>query len=337
MPRLKEEDFAYATARIRSAENKLLTVQKLERLFEASSPAEAIRIVTEAGYGEGAAGGAVASEDLEKLLSSEMKKCFSLLKTVLPDSEAVELFMRRNDYLNAKILLKAEFSGVPGSQFLSDAGTVPPDKLSRMITDRNLKELPETFQNAILESIEAYGKTNDPQTVDFVLDRGMYTNMLEDAGRIDEPFVTGLVETLVDVANVRIFIRAKLLKKAPDFVIKALIPGGRPDIKTYAELIEKPFEAFLAALRYADLLKLSESLKELVKGNVSMSAVEKALDDYVIEEVRKSRRIAMGIEPAVAYLFYKETEIRNVRLIITGKVNKLPHESIRERVRISYA
>jgi V/A-type H+-transporting ATPase subunit C len=44
----------------------------------------------------------------------------------------------------------------------------------------------------------------------------------------------------------------------------------------------------------------------------------------------------MGVEPFIAYLFAKETEIRNVRIIMTGKINRLNDDLIRERLRLGY-
>jgi V/A-type H+-transporting ATPase subunit C len=45
----------------------------------------------------------------------------------------------------------------------------------------------------------------------------------------------------------------------------------------------------------------------------------------------------MGIEPVIAYLFFKDTEIKNARLILTGKANKISQETIKERLRLGYA
>ena len=60
--------------------------------------------------------------------------------------------------------------------------------------------------------------------------------------------------------------------------------------------------------------------------------MEKILDEYLMGFI-KSRYIAMGVEPVIAWLFYKEAEIRNVRLILTGKINGISHKIIRERLR----
>jgi vacuolar-type H+-ATPase subunit C/Vma6 len=50
MARIKEEGYAYATARIRVRESKLLPLSRLERLFDITDSADAIKILAEAGY-----------------------------------------------------------------------------------------------------------------------------------------------------------------------------------------------------------------------------------------------------------------------------------------------
>lgn len=337
MPRFKDEDYAYATARIRAIENKLLTSQKLDRLMDAPGAEEAVKLLVEQGYGLGGTDTALAASQIfEKLLSDEMKKTYLLLREILPDSRAVLLFMRRNDYLNAKIALKAEYLGLD-HEGMTDSGTVEPSRLSRMVHDRDLGDMPEAFKAGVLESVDVYGRTGDPQSIDFIMDRAMYRNMTADAEAIGEPALLDLAKLIQDTANLRIFIRAKLLGKSREFLNKALLEGSNIPRKTYLELAEKSLDVFLEEIRFTPLSELASNLREAIKTGSAISMAEKVLDDAVLGHVKKSKYVAMGLEPVIAYLFYKEVEIRNVRLILTGKINRIPQESIRERIRAGYA
>jgi V/A-type H+-transporting ATPase subunit C len=42
------------------------------------------------------------------------------------------------------------------------------------------------------------------------------------------------------------------------------------------------------------------------------------------------------IGPLAAYILARESEIRSVRIILTGKANDMPEETIRERIRKTY-
>ena len=46
--------------------------------------------------------------------------------------------------------------------------------------------------------------------------------------------------------------------------------------------------------------------------------------------------MVLGPEPVIAYLLAKENEIKIIRIIMVGKINRLPTEEIRERLRDVY-
>ena len=74
MARIKDEDYAYATARIRAKEIKLMSRSRLERLLDTADPSDAMKLLIESGYGsdhpEIGKGG---ENDIEMLLSGERK------------------------------------------------------------------------------------------------------------------------------------------------------------------------------------------------------------------------------------------------------------------------
>ena len=55
MIRVKEEDYAYASGRIRAIEPKLFGPGHYDRMLEANDAQEAFRILTDSGYGYGGA------------------------------------------------------------------------------------------------------------------------------------------------------------------------------------------------------------------------------------------------------------------------------------------
>ena len=68
----------------------------------------------------------------------------------------------------------------------------------------------------------------------------------------------------------------------------------------------------------------------------SPSAFERWCDNRIIETIRPQLYNSFTIGPLVAYVIARENEIKTVRIILSGKQNELPDESIRERVREMY-
>lgn len=52
--------------------------------------------------------------------------------------------------------------------------------------------------------------------------------------------------------------------------------------------------------------------------------------------MRDAKIIPFGVEPVIAYIYAKETEIKIIRIIMVGKLNNIAAEVIRERLRDIY-
>ena len=52
--------------------------------------------------------------------------------------------------------------------------------------------------------------------------------------------------------------------------------------------------------------------------------------------MKAAKIIPFGVEPFLAYIYAKETEIKIIRIIMVGKLNNIAAEVIRERLRDIY-
>ena len=64
--------------------------------------------------------------------------------------------------------------------------------------------------------------------------------------------------------------------------------------------------------------------------------LEKLIDNYIMNMMRDAKIIPFGVEPVIAYIYAKETEIKIIRIIMVGKLNNIAVEVIRERLRDIY-
>jgi V/A-type H+-transporting ATPase subunit C len=335
MLKINQEEYAYATARIRAKEVKLLDSSRFERMLEAATPEEAYKVLAEAEYGDGgeSSGNVFA---YEALLSEEMKKMYALLEEIAPQIEVVRAFQRRYDYFNVKVLLKAEFSNQDPPPILMETGTFSRDVIQKMIRDRDYKEMSPTMHRAVLELYDIFSRIGDPQIVDLVMDKASYEQFVSDLSEMNSPFMHDLAKLMVDITNIKMFIRTRLLNKTWAFQTKLLLEGGEIPEKIYFENSDKSAESFVNDIRQTRFGDVVTKGWELYKSRGNLSGLEKLLDDHQMEFIRNARLITMGVEPFIAWLFAKEAEIRNVRMIITGKINGLPNDLIRERLRLVY-
>ncbi|HOJ81226.1 MAG TPA: V-type ATP synthase subunit C [Clostridiales bacterium] len=335
MLRINEGDYSYASGLIRAKETKLLTDSQYARMLDASSAEEAYKVLTDAGYGLGS-GSTHSVFAFEQLLADEMKKCFMLLEEIAPKADVIRIFQKRYDYFNIKVLLKAELSGQDIPPILADTGTIGSDSITRMIRERDYSGLTPSMADAVTQVYDVFARMQDPQVVDLILDKASYQEFVADIRNIESPFLQELSDLIVDMTNIRMFIRSRSLDKTWDFIMKLLIDGGTLDRDVYYRNSDKPVDSFVEDIRksrYGDAVRKG---LDLVKSGKNSSGLEKALDDLLMSYIRSAKLVTIGVEPLIAYLFAKETEIRNARMIMTGKINNLPPDMIRERLRESY-
>lgn len=330
-----DTQYAYSVSRIRAIERKLLDKGKLDRMVEAKTPEEALKVLQEADYGKSGSD-SVNIFDYENLLRDENKKVYSLIKEIAPEPEIFDLFLISNDYHNIKVLLKSEFSQKSNDNLLVDSGSIPQGRLKTMLRDRDFTNMPVIMKNAIEECIEAYNKTSDPQVIDIILDKASYKQMKDTSQKSGSKFIRDLVTLFIDLANIKTFLRVKALNKTWDFLQKVLIPEGSIDIKFFVQNLENPLDSFVDALQFTSLGAFLQEGIESFKNTGTLTKFEKISDNLILNYVKKAKYISLGIEPLVGYLMAKEMEIKNARIVMVGKINNISNEVIKERLREAY-
>jgi V/A-type H+-transporting ATPase subunit C len=121
-----------------------------------------------------------------------------------------------------------------------------------------------------------------------------------------------------------------------EFLKKVLLPQGSLPIDRLSSGLDEPLETLITSLAMSDYAELiGEGVREwLEKGTASR--LEKLSDDYITAYLKQGKWMPFGFEALVGYLWAKEIEIKNIRLVLVGKINRLPAEAIRERIRNVY-
>lgn len=330
-----DTQYAYAVGKIRAVEKRLLDKARMERMIDAKSPEEALKVLLESGY-KGNSDDYANAFEYESILRNEQIRVYKLLKSIAPEPEVFDLFLLGNDYHNIKVLLKAEFLGNEHDYMIIDTGTIPAAELKKKISERNFTGMSDIMRDAIEECIDVFNRTNDPQIIDIILDRACFHQMKEYAAASGYRFVSGLVQLMIDLTNIKIFLRARNTGRNWDFLQKILLPGGNIDNKVFIENLGDSLEGLIGFLKGKPYGDICEEGIEAFKNTGSLAKFEKLADNYIMTHVKKAKYIALGIEPLIAYLWAKENEIKNARIIMVGKINNISSEVIRERLRETY-
>lgn len=327
--------FSQVIPRLRVYETKLLDKTKIDRMIDSHSAEEALKVLQETEYAN-VMTNVKRPEDYEVILGGELKRLFAVMYDISPVKSLVDLMSVKYDYQNIKVILKGMFLKKDLSYLLIPVGTMDSNELKHKIENDNLSELPHLMREGIEEAKADFENTKDPQMVDVILDRYMFKSLVEIKKEINDNFVNKYVDALIDSTNLKTLLRVKKQNKGREFFASVIIEGGSIDKdKLMGMLNDSPenIASKLAFTNYADFIR--NGIEYYTKTG-SVSLLEKLSDNYVMDMMKDAKIIPFGVEPLLAYIYAKETEIKIIRIIMVGKLNNISAEVVRERLRDIY-
>lgn len=332
---MSENKYLYAVTRIRALETKLLDKAKIERMIEAKNAEEVIKVLYETDYA-GSISEMNGIEDYETVLSKEVAKTYGIIREVTPTPELTDIFLYKYDIHNLKTLLKSSFLGEENDSLLTAVGTIPVQKLKEMVKERDFKDLHPIMRECVEEAVASFTVNPDPQLIDIVLDRCLYKMMYRTAGSNKNHFLMDYISTQIDLINIKSLIRVKSMGLGRDFLKRVILEDGKLEFPFFSEMLDESMDMLTEKLSYKDYHKVIEEGVSSYQKTKSLTRLEKLTDDFLFDIVKKGKYVAFGIEPLIGYLSAKENEVKIIRIIMVGKMNEIPNELIRERLRDVY-
>lgn len=110
-----ESKYAYAVARVKVLENRIIDRARLERLVDVDTVDAAVKSLSETDYGW-ALGEAEGRQDYEAALARELARTYRTILEFAPEPELIGAMLARYDFHNMKALLKARALEVASAQ-----------------------------------------------------------------------------------------------------------------------------------------------------------------------------------------------------------------------------
>ncbi len=327
---MDRENFIQSSVIIRYAEKKLLTKQQLQRLAEAKSLEDAIKLLNETSYSSELSK-LDRAENYEKVLSEVLNKTYKEVMGISPEKSLVEIITCKYDYHNLKVLVK---ENILKEKFNSMYCMLDENEVEtfRELAVKNEEDLSKDFK----ECLEFFETTKDPQDIDIFIDKKYFEKVLSLSESFGLDMISEYFRAMIDFINLRTFIRCRKQNQVKETLKKVLIEGGDVETDKILEMFHDDIEILSVKLKAYKIGKVLAKIVEEFKNTNSLNSFEKSMDDYLVEIVRKTKSINYGAEVIFSFLFAKELEIKNLRLILVGKVNDLSAEFIKERLREVY-
>lgn len=323
--------YAYAVARVRGMETRLLDRQWIERLLSETAEG-ALKALADSAY-QNAVADVTRPEDIEPGLEKALADTLTTVSSMAPEPELIDLFRLRWDYRNAKSYLKASLLKIEDAELgvVSGVGTIDTGLLERAVADRDYSMLPHHLAEAAREAEDAFRDRGELSGVDHALDTALWRHTLSVARERGGEFLVDYFRTEIDLLNVRAFVRLKVAEKDRTDLETTFIPGGTLDRSFFEAALGEGMDSFARAVEYGPYGALTEVFRDWSRDRAP--ALELACDNILLAMVESAATKPYSIEPLVAYILYRNIEIKLVRAAVLAKLDGLERSDIEARLR----
>ena len=323
MSKIRDNDYLCVSAMLRGKEAHMIGADVFARMAEAENVQAAAKIAEEYGYGDLDLS---TPQTLDASLGRIRAAIYEDLAGILPQKELLDLFRLKYDYHNAKILVKNASREQDVTGMLSAEGRLDIEEIKELYASETASGV---LKDAMTEAAETLAKTQNPQLADFGLDLAYFKEMRECAkqlGGMSEDYI----RLLIDCANLNAYVRSVRMGKSADFLKFALTEGGSidPDV-----LLSRWPDTDVTDLYAGTALESASKFAGEAMDGWKITPFELACDNALTACLADARYVPFGADAVVSYLASLDTEIMDLRMVLSGKICGISTEAIKERLR----
>jgi V/A-type H+-transporting ATPase subunit C len=330
----RAERYAELAAAVRSLKGELIQPPQLERFLESGSLAEIVSAIT---------GGRITSADpfdlstVESLLVQRSIELAQRLAFYAPQDSRplVKHFSRGFEYTCVKEILKASSDQVDPEEALRHivpAGKFTADRCKDLIESHNPNRVIESVDDEALRRFVAPKLTGERGSFQAVSAIDQYYFMrlwaasnLRDL--VDAQSAKGLIGEAIDHLNILLALRARQMGLDARTASEIMIPINYSLGQAFNELPEannvQNLERILEKTRYANSFEAGTTLEGgRVECELNRSHAKDCLNMFA------GSPFNVGL--ALAFLFLKNYELRDLFSLVNAKANNLPSERVLE-------
>ena len=321
---MEDKLYTYAVSRIRSKELTLLGNSDIDRLLTCKAYKDCMQTLFDKGWGKD------GNETAENLLKTEREKIWDLMRELVENMSVFDIFLYEYDFHNLKAAIKQVYKNEDTPNIYISDGTVSPEIIYQAVKEHDFSYLPGHLQACAEEAYEIQMHAGDSQLCDVILDKAALEMLYKQGKSSGNDLLSGYSEIRVASADIKIALRGQKMKKGREFLERAMAACDSIDIQ---KLIQCSLEGKAEIYQYLEVTEYSDAVPAIKESD---SAFEKWCDNRIIDYIKPQKYNSFTISPLAAYILARENEIKTVRILLIGKRNDLPDNSIRERMRDMY-
>lgn len=275
---------------------------------------------------------------IEKKLMQELIHEFHFAFTEAPQPQVVEIFTLKFVYHNLKMLLMTKATQMDLSHLLIPIGRYSINELRHVAQTLESTIVTPVMIDEVRATWNEYQAYTNTDVINIGMDMAYFKHLRVLETTIDNEQVSQVIDAIIDFYNVTTAKRGLEQRKAHSDIHRLMSDEGTYPIREVIELVKtQQIATWFNEINQIPFNKIFEPyVTKMNEGTIKNWELEALSNVYVHILLTESRFITDGPLPILRYLHGKEMEVKNLRMILTGRANQLSTEDIKERMRPVY-
>jgi V/A-type H+-transporting ATPase subunit C len=308
--------------------------QRLERLAETGDTDEMLRLLSDTVYA--ARLDELEDSGYEAFLESEERRLLDVVDSLSHDREVSDILRLRYDFHNLKVALRERVFERDLAGLYMDLARYPAEDVASRVRDDSLEHLPGALAGVARDALVVYESTRDPGQADVVVDGGMFAYFLRVAEAYGASYIETIVKTWIDLANIRVFLRARYLEFESRELPGLLIEGGTVALSNFTGTFSLGLDEIVQRFEFSPYKRVVELGGAGLEKHESSVPLEREIENNLFSLFGVSRYFTFGLELVLVFALTRQSEIRVLRLIFGGKEKGMAPEAMKERMPDGY-
>lgn len=331
---IKDIDYKAINTLIRTYELKLLQKDDFERLLKADDLKATLDTLKATDY-EFDQEELLQTKQFNEMLMAHLADVYRAMYEAAPQPQLLDLFTLRYTYHNLKVLLKDLFLESNQETLLIPIGSLSVDQLKTLVSSGKNDNAHPLMVEAVRLTKEDFEERQLIEAVTVYMDTYYLRHLRAISDDLQNEDISAITDILIDLYNLTTLVRS-LNQGKPRSHLHALLSSSGTVSKQ--DLIDDSINGAVSVLKkYYSSKVYGSKLEVVIEDNkINTLKLDKIMDELISEIVSEGIYQAFGPMPLLGYIYAKETEITNLRLLLVGKDNQIDETILRERMRTIY-
>ena len=282
---------------------------------------------------------------LELALNRNLAESFKKLIKISPYelSLLIREYAKRKDIEDIKTIVRGKFTNANEKLVLNSitaAGTLNFDFLVSLLKKETIEEVLKNNKlvdfDLLKDGLKDLNEKNNLVSIENALDKYYYAHLIQFSKILPKEgaLFRDFLQKEVEVLNILTLLRLKKVKFGKEIVKNFIIPSGRlSDSKIMSIAEVDDLDELSRALEKTEYKNVIAKGIEKFKKNGSLIMLETELYKYLLKQsILLLHQNPLSIDVILGYMFAKDIEVRNLKIIVKGKQLGLSEEFIESQL-----